>query len=602
MASESLNPRDLEFILYEFLDAEALCRYPRYAEHNRATFDAVLASARQIAAHHFAPHNRKADLNEPRLVNGKVEIIPEVKQALAHFAAAGFLAAHHDYAWGGVQLPWVVTQAAFAQFSAANIATAAYPFLTIAAANLLRRFGDAEQQRLYMAPMLDGRFFGTMALSEPQAGSSLADVRTRAIPQQDGSFAIQGVKMWTSGGEHELCANIVHLLLARIQGASAGVKGLSLFVVPRYRVNPDGTLGVANDVTLAGLNHKMGYRGAVNTLLAFGDHERCQGWLVGAPNQGLAIMFQMMNEARIGVGLGAAALGCAGYTQALDYARQRPQGRLPDNKDPEAPPVLLVEHADVKRMLLASKAYVEGSLALALYAALLVDKQHHTETASEREETALLLDLLTPVIKAWGSEACLKANDYAIQILGGYGYTRDFLVEQLYRDNRLNPIHEGANGIQAIDLLGRKVAARDGAAIKLLHREIRATVAEAKWCLDDGLRQAVRYAADRLESTTLALLKSRATVGANVALANASLYMDLFGRVVLAWIWLKQAAIARRRLLAGDPLDPAEIAFYRGKLKACQYFIDWELPQTEQQAALLRNLDTTCLDMEPAWF
>ena len=353
-----LNQRDMEFVLYELLDIESLQHYSRYSEHNKETFNAALASAQHLAERYFANHNRKADLNEPKLVDGKVEIIAEVKEALSHFAEAGFLAAHHDYEQEGLQLPWVVTQACFAYFQAANLATAAYPFLTIAAANLLKTFANQEQQQRYMLPMLAGRYFGTMALSEPQAGSSLADIRTTATPLDDvrGGYAIKGNKMWLSGGEHELSENIIHLVLARISGAPAGVKGLSLFIVPRYRINADGSKGELNDVNLVGLNHKMGYRGTVNTAINFGEQDQCIGYLIGVPQQGLSIMFHMMNEARIGVGMGAIMQGYAGYMCSLDYARQRSQGRLPDAKDADQSPVLLIEHADVKRMLLAQKS------------------------------------------------------------------------------------------------------------------------------------------------------------------------------------------------------------------------------------------------------
>jgi butyryl-CoA dehydrogenase len=602
MKSSLLHRRDLEFVLYELLQVQTLTCYPRYAEHSRTTFDAAIDTAAQLAERYFAPHNRKADLNEPRLVDGRVELIPEVKPALQHFAAAGFLAAHHDYDAGGMQLPWVVTQACFAYFQAANIATAAYPFLTIAAANLLKTFASGQQQQRFMLPMLRGRFFATMALSEPHAGSSLADVRTRATLLDDGSYALRGQKMWTSAGAHELSENIIHLVLARIDTAPAGVKGLSLFIVPRYRLNDDGSKGPCNDVRLIGLNHKMGYRGTVNTVLNFGENEACQGFLIGQPNQGLAIMFHMMNEARIGVGMGATMLGYAGYLASLDYARNRPQGRLPDNKNPQQPPVMLIEHADVKRMLLAQKAWIEGGLALGLYGAQLVDRRHNAHSDDERHHSWLLLELLTPVIKAWGSKYALKANDYAIQILGGYGYTRDYLLEQYYRDNRLNPIHEGTNGIQAIDLLGRKIFLQDGAAFALLQREIRASIAASKETLASEFRQELRAAADRLDSLVVTLRRARETLCAHIWLANASLFMDMLGRIVMAWIWLQQATIARSRLMSRTSLMPEDIAFYRGKLKACQYFFRYELVQTRTQHDLLISPDSTCLDMEDDWF
>ena len=372
-ASLILSRRDLGFLLYEWLEVERLCERPRFADHDRASFDGVLDTCAAIAAEHFAPHNRKADANEPTFDGERVSMIPDVADALAVFRDAGLFSGSQDYDLGGLQLPNVIERAGFAWFQAANVGTAAYPFLTTGAANLLKTHGSPEQIELYVRPMLEGRFFGTMCLSEPQAGSSLGDIRTRAVPQADGSYRLFGSKMWISGGDHELSQTIVHMVLARMEGAPAGVKGISLFVVPKHLLDADGAPGPRNDVVLAGLNHKMGYRGTTNTLLNFGEGKHqpggetgAVGWLVGQPHQGLAAMFHMMNEARIGVGAGAAALGYTGYLHALDYARGRPQGRPLANKDPAAPPVPIIQHADVRRMLLTQKAYAEGALALNL--------------------------------------------------------------------------------------------------------------------------------------------------------------------------------------------------------------------------------------------
>jgi alkylation response protein AidB-like acyl-CoA dehydrogenase len=455
--SKLVSRRDLDFVLHEWLDVVALAQRPRYAEHSRETFDAALDLANRIAADAFLPHYRRADREEPRIEAGVVRIVPEVKAALDAFAAAGLMAAAHDFEAGGMQLPYVVTQACFAHFNAANVATAAYPFLTMANANLIAAFGSAGQRARYLPHLLSGRFFGTMCLSEPQAGSSLGDVRTRAIPAPDGSYRIVGNKMWISGGDHELAENIVHLVLARIVGAPAGVKGLSLFVVPKRRVGDDGVLGGLNDVALAGLNHKLGYRGTTNCALNFGEAGGAWGELVGEPNRGLEYMFMMMNEARIGVGLGAVMLGYRGYLTALDYARGRPQGRLVGARDPLSPPVPIVRHADVRRMLLAQKAYVEGGLALALMCARLVDDEKTASEASTREEARLLLEVLTPVAKSWPSQWCLLANDLAIQSsrrlrIHPRVRRRAALAGQSpQRDPRGHPRHPGARPSRAQD-------------------------------------------------------------------------------------------------------------------------------------------------------
>ena len=593
-----LSRRDLDFLLYEWLEVEHLTKRARFAEHGRETFDAVLDLAARVAAEQFAPHNKKADEHEPTFDGERVTLIPEVKPALDAFAQTGLIAAAMDHEVGGMQLPQVVAAATLAWFQAANVGTGAYPFLTIGNANLLLAHGSPDIVDTFVKPMVEGRFFGTMCLSEPQAGSSLSDITTRAEPRDDGAYRLFGNKMWISGGDHELSENIVHLVLARIPGSPPGVKGISLFVVPKHLVEPDGSLGERNDVVLAGLNHKMGYRGTVNTLLNFGEgrftpggEPGAVGWLVGEPNRGLAYMFHMMNEARVGVGGGAMALGYTGYLKSLKYARERTQGRPVSGKDPNVPQVPIIQHADVRRMLLAQKAYVEGALALILYCAKLVDEEKTAESPEEREAAHLLLDTLTPIAKSWPSQWCLEANSLAIQIHGGYGYTREYDVEQHYRDNRLNPIHEGTHGIQALDLLGRKVVMRNGAGLMALARAIGRTVARASEAGGEAAELAAQLqaAVDRVGAVTMALWGPG---DIDLALANASVYLEAVGHVVVAWLWLEQF------LALGDRADD----FSEGKRQAARYFFRWELPKTGPQFDLLASLDRTTLDMRDGWF
>ncbi len=596
MASSSLilSRRDLDFLLHEWLDVEALTKRPRFTEHSRETFDAVLDLAAQVATEHFAPHNRTADENEPRMVDGTVVLVPEVARALEVFAQTGLMAGSFDEEFGGMQLPHTVGQAVLAWFQAANIGTSAYPFLTMANARLLLAHGSREQIDTFVAPMVEGRWFGTMALSEPQAGSSLADITTRAERQDDGTYRLTGNKMWISAGDHELTENIVHLVLAKVPGGPAGVKGISLFVVPKFLVGDDGSLGERNDVVLAGLNHKMGYRGTTNTLLNFGEgvhtpggRAGAVGYLVGEENRGLTYMFHMMNEARIGVGVGASVLGYTGYLHAVEYARTRTQGRPAGAKDPASPMTPIVEHPDVRRMLLAAKSYAEGGLALGLYCARLVDEEQTADGAEERDRAHLLLDTLTPIAKAWPSQWGLAANDLAIQVHGGYGYTRDYPVEQFYRDNRLNPIHEGTQGIQALDLLGRKVVLQDGAGLRRLTETISATTARAAGTEWAGFAADLDAALGRLGAVTATLW---GTGDADLALANAHVYLEAAGHVVVAWLWLEQA------LATGGSTG----AFYEGKRAAARYFWRWELPRTGAQFDLLESLDRTVLDVDPA--
>ncbi|MES2105150.1 MAG: acyl-CoA dehydrogenase [Pseudomonadota bacterium] len=605
MQSKIIPRRDLDFLLYEWLNVESLTERPRFADHSRETFNAAMDTCEQIANDLFAPHNKKNDQNEPHFDGEVVHIIPEVKTALNAFCEAGLMAAGQDFDVGGMQLPCVVEKAGFAYFKGANVGTSSYPFLTIGNANTLMKCGTPEQIELFAKPMLGGRFFGTMCLSEPQAGSSLSDIVTRAEPQADGSYRLTGNKMWISAGEHELSENIVHLVLAKVPDENGklipGVKGISLFIVPKKLVNADGSLGERNDVVLAGLNHKMGYRGTTNCLLNFGEGKfkpqgkaGAIGYLVGSVHKGLANMFHMMNEARIGVGLGAVMLGYTGYLHSLDYARNRPQGRAPQAKDPAAPQLPIIQHTDVKRMLLAQKAYVEGGLALNLYCARLVDEERSGLTPAARAHALQLLDILTPVAKSWPSQWCLEANNLAIQIHGGYGYTREYNVEQFYRDNRLNPIHEGTHGIQGLDLLGRKVTMQDGAAFEALGAEIQKTIAKAT--LEPQLAAYASALAKALQRTATVTRQLYAVGDLNKTLANASLYLEAFGHTVVAWIWLEQALLSLGKAAHHDA------DFYAGKLQACKYFYHWELPKVHQQLDLLASIDTTTLEMQDAWF
>lgn len=592
MTQVLVDRRHFDLLLHDMLQIDQLCRFPRYAAHDPSSFDQVIEQAERLALEHFLPHNRKSDLNEPVMVDGKVKLIPEIGQALAAFNEAGFMAMYADEADGGLQLPFLVTACCDALIATANVGTGAYPMLARAAANLLAVYANEGQKQRYMRPIIAGRYYGTMCLSEPQAGSSLADITTTALVQADGSYRLRGAKMWISAGDHELGENIVHLVLARIEGAPAGVRGISLFIVPRWRVNEDGSRGARNDVQLAGLNHKMGQRGSVNTFLKFGENDDCYAELVGPENHGLACMFHMMNEERIGVGMGAVQQGYAGYLYSLQYARERRQGRHPDQRDPATPMLPIIEHADVRRMLLQQRAYVEGAQCLGLFASLLVDHQHDPDPTA-RSEAAALLELLTPIVKAWSSDYSLKANELAVQILGGYGYTRDYPVEQNYRDNRINPIHEGTNGIQALDLLGRKAMADQGGALKRLFARIETCCSQAAGDPELApLAAQLRELMGRAASTTRAAAKRMANGEVRAVLANAHWYMQLMGHLCVGWMWLWQAQAARTRALR----EPVLADFAAGKLATARFFFATELPLTVHWAALLDGADRSALD------
>ncbi|MEK9950976.1 MAG: acyl-CoA dehydrogenase [Curvibacter sp.] len=617
----------LDFLLYQWLQADSLKERERFADHSRETFDAVLDTCERIAREKYAPFNRTVDIEEPRFDGEKVILPRATHEAQQAYAASGMLSAAQDYEVGGMQLPYTVEAAANSFFAMASVSIGS-GLLTAGNANLLMAHGTALQKEVFAKNEFAGRFSGTMCLSEPQAGSSLSDIATRAVP--DGAdfehdplgprYRLKGHKMWISAGEHELTENIIHLVLAKIPGPDGklvpGTRGISLFIVPKKLVDHEGRLtGERNDVALAGLNHKCGWRGTTNTLLNFGEGKypvRGQagggldgagagavGYLVGQPGQGLRCMFHMMNEARIGIGMAATMLGMAGYQASLEYARNRPQGRpmgfqpkggiqgsgaSAAGKDATQPQVRIIEHADIKRMLLAQKSWCEGSLALQLYCARLVDEQH-TGTPEAADEARLLLEVLTPIAKSWPSEWCLEANSLAIQIHGGYGYTRDFPVEQYWRDNRLNMIHEGTHGIQALDLLGRKVLMEEGRGLQLLAGRMTATIARAQ-----KLPELSPYAAqlgEALRQVGSATQAAWSTGRPGEALANAVPYLQAFGHTVLAWIWLDVALAAQARAQDMD---------HRGRLLAAQYFYRYELPKIGAWLKVVETRDMTCAD------
>ena len=622
----SLRPT-VDFLLYQWLDAEKLQARERFADHSRETFDAVLDTSERIAREKYAPFNRVVDTEEPRTEtepDGTLRVVlPQATyEARRAYAESGLLSAAQDYDIGGMQLPYTVEAAANSFFAAASISIGSN-LLTSGNANLLMVHGTDLQKQVFALNEFNGRWSGTMCLSEPQAGSSLSDVATRAVPDGEGfesdplgpRYRLKGNKMWISSGDHELTENIVHLVLAKIPGPDAklvpGTKGISLFIVPKKLVDSNGQLtGVRNDVALAGLNHKLGWRGTTNTLLNFGEGKYpvdgqagagldgagsgAVGYLVGQPGKGLHCMFHMMNEARIGIGMAATMLGLAGYYASLDYAKNRPQGRPVQGpkdgaaavvKDAAQPQVRIVEHADVKRMLLAQKSYGEGALALNLFCARLVDEQH-TGDAAAADEARLLLEVLTPIAKSWPSEWCLEANSLAIQIHGGYGYTRDFPVEQYWRDNRLNMIHEGTHGIQAMDLLGRKVLMEGGRGLQLLAGRINATIERAIQV--PALAAHANALGKALQDVGAATKAAWATGQPADALANAVPYMQAFGHTVLAWVWLD---VALATLAADAALaQPASV----GRMGAMRFFFHYELPKIGAWLQVVSTRDATC--------
>jgi alkylation response protein AidB-like acyl-CoA dehydrogenase len=600
MPAPIVSRRDIEFFLYEMFDIESLTTRERYQDHDRESFDAAIDIAQAIAEKYYLPIQSKVDRNEPTFDGNKVHIIPEIKVGLDAVIAAGLTAPTTDYEMGGMQLPQIAASGAFAYLSAAASTSLGYLSLTHANCNLIEAYGSPEQIEKWVTPQREGRFFGTMAMTEPGAGSGLGDLTTSATKEEDGTYRVKGNKIWISGGDHDLSENIVHLVLARVKGAPKGVKGISLFIVPKFLVNDDGKVGEQNEVALAGLFHKMGGRGHTSTALSFGEQDGAVAYLVGEENKGLMYMFHMMNEARILVGTGAALTALTGFQYSLDYAKGRPQGRLLSSKDPLAPPVNIIEHPDVRRMLLTQKAYSEGAYALCLYGHQLADDEKTAPTESEKKHASTILNFLTPIIKSWPSEWGPKSNDLAIQVLGGHGYVNEHPVEMFYRDNRLNPIHEGTTGIQSLDLLCRKVPMNDFKGYQAFLTEMYNTVdcAQSHEKLQLYAQQ-LKDTLDNLKAVTTAVLDASKTQNIDMVFSNSVSYLNMFGHITIAWLWLRQAEVATKALDKTPHSDDEK--FYNGKIQAMKYFFNSELPLTYHWGNLVKNIDSASFDTHPDW-
>ena len=602
MANQFYSPRDLRFHLYEVLDAERLTQFTHFQDHDRESFEMVLDAAGQISETLLKPLLTVMDRHEPQLVDGKIRVNPQMGAIIRKFGEDGWINAPFSYEEGGQQLPATIMNAATFVFGAANYSASVFPFLTTGAANLLRSFGSPELVGRFTPNMYAGRWQGTMALTEPDAGSSLSDISTSAEPTEEpGTYQIRGQKIYISAGDHDAVENVVHLMLAKIKGGPAGAKGISLFAVPQQRTV--GNALVDNDVLTAGVYHKMGYKGAPIAHLMIGSNDGTIGYLVGEPHQGLRYMFQLMNEARVGVGMNAVSIGTAAYYASLEYARERPQGRHIAEKNsghawPALPQTPIIRHADVKRMLLFQKAVLEGSLGLLLYCSYLSDVAHAGE-GDQKTDAALLLDLLTPIAKSYPSEMGCLTTSAAVQILGGAGYTTDFPVEQFYREARIHPIHEGTTGIHGLDLLGRKVTMQNGRAVQLLLTEIKKALANARQHAElVPLTDQLTAALETLDTVTKHLL-SLAPTNPEAFLSDATLYLELFGIVTLAWQWLRQATVATAKL----PSVPSDdTLFYNGKLMAARYFYEYELVKIHGLTKRLRSGDQVTVEMRNEWF
>jgi len=583
MTKKYYSKEHLKFLLYDVHQVERLLEYDYYSVHDRATFDLFLDATEDVASEHFYPILTEMDRNEPQLTDGRVRVHPNMRKIMEIMGEGGWISSAAPYELGGNQIPTTIMYAASFIMGCANYSVTAFPFLSMGAAGLIASFGSEEQKAKYIPRIFNGTWQGTMALTEPGAGSSLSDITTTAVPAGDGCYKIQGQKIFISCGDSDAVDNVVHLMLARIKGAPAGVKGISLFIVPRERINADGTL-TCNDIATAGLYHKMGYKGAPIVHLAIGEHEDCYGELLGEANKGLSYMFQMMNEARISVGLHATSIATAAYYASLQYTRERSQGRPVTAKDPNLPPVPIIQHADVRRLLLAQKAFVEGALSLEIQCSMYEDLRKVT-SGEESERYSLMLDLLTPVAKSYPSETGCLSTSWALQCLGGYGFTKDFPQEQYYREVRIHPIHEGTTAIHGLDLLGRKVMAKNGQGIMYLMQEVMQEISTGEQHPDTAAAAAaLKKRIQILQETTMHLFKVAQQEGPDVFLSDATLYLEMFGIMVMSWQWLKIANIAQQQLV-NRPGD----TFLQSKITCLKYFFEYELIKVDYLSKRLKS-------------
>jgi alkylation response protein AidB-like acyl-CoA dehydrogenase len=571
---QNISQRNLRFLLHEVLQAPDLQRFEYFQDYDKEAYDMAIDAAKQIADSVIAPFNKEMDRFKVTVPDGRtVHVHPQLKTIIKSIADGGWISATAPYEHGGSQMPVTLANCGLATFYAASV-NACYPFLTAGAANLILSYGNDELKANYLPHLYSGAWQGTMALTEPQAGSSLTDITASADPtEREGVFKIKGQKIYISGGDHDAVDNVVHLFLAKIKGAPAGTKGISLFVVPKYRLD-----GSDNDVTTAGVYGKMGQKNYVAAHLMYGEADNCEGYLVGEAHHGLTYMFQMMNEARIGTGLVGFANASAAYYASLKYANERPQGRHPSSKDATLPQVLIIEHAEVRRMLLLQKAIVEGGISLLLESSILADIAHVAE-GEEKENAHLLLELLTPMAKSYPSEMGIVSVKTAMQSLGGAGYCDDFPIEQYYREVPINTIYEGTTTIHGLDILGRKVMMKNGKAVQIFAQKVIETIGKAAEIPElQGFAQKLGLSAQKLNECTMHLIGLAQSEKPEVFLADATLYLEYFSYVTIGWQWLKQAVAAHKALVTAEGED--EINFYQGKLATNAFYFEYELPKT----------------------
>ena len=603
MSDKLANMRDVRFVLYEMLDVEKVTRCEYFQDHSRETFEMALEAAYKLAREVCWPCYQECDAIGAQFDSdtNKTTVPEPIHRIWKECREGGWFAPSAPVEHGGQQFPQTVAFACGFLFNAANTAADMYVRGAAGAGLLIESCGSEEQKQKYMMRLYSGEWAGTMALTEPQAGSSLTDIKTTAVKAEDGDhYLITGSKILISSGDHDLVPNIIHPVLAKIPGSPPGIKGISLFIVPKYRLNDDGSVGEFNNVVTGGIEHKMGLRGQATATLNFGENGHCYGWLLGEANKGLKYMFKLMNEARIGTGIQAISQASCAYQNALEYSKERLQGRDLIDRDPAKPQIPIIKHADVKRMLLTQKAYVEGVFSLVAYAAYLGDLMVAAGSDEERERYFDILEILTPVCKAYGSDIGFESIRIAMQCYGGYGYSEEYPIAQLLRDCKVFSIYEGTNNIQAMDLLGRKLVIKQGASFRAVTAEIAKTIEEARGieALKDMTDKVEAAFKEVVETTTEYLGKIGLGGDIPLYMSYASPYLDMFSQLLVSWQFLWQSIAAQKALDAGT----AEEAFYKGKLATARFYIDNELPHAHATAQIIKSGERAALDFQEEWF
>ena len=599
MTDKYVDIDTLKYLLYDVHELEKLLERERFVDHDKESLDMFLDSSKDFADRELFPYFKEMDENPAFHKDGQVYVHKQVETMMKKGGELGFISSSFDYEVGGLQIPLMASTASSYILDAANNHLPGYAGLTQGAAELIIHFAKKDLLDKYVPEMLAGNWGGTMCLTEPQAGSSLSDIVTKATPHENGYYNISGQKIFISAGDNQYLDNIVHLVLARVEGAPKGTKGISLFIVPKNRKLDDGSLE-PNDVTSVADFQKMGQKGYCTTHLGFGDKEDCRGWLVGEENNGLSCMFVMMNAARIGVGRAASAIASAAYYASLQYANERPQGRKLSSdgkKNVEESQSLIIEHPDVRRMLLLQKAVVEGSMSLVLLAAKYYDLESTAKSKEEKIKYNTLLEMIIPVVKTYPSDAGAYSVNNGLQVLGGYGFCSDFILQQYYRDIRISAIYEGTTGIQSQDLLGRKITMNNGEGLKLLLAEIIETITKAsnyselkEYC--DSLSEKIKLSEKILQSLMPYALKG----DFEKYLADASIFMEFFSLVIVGWNWL-EIAVNSQQALKNNDRKYSEI-FYKSKIETMKYFFEYELPKTISHSEIIMNPSSVTIKKE----